>query len=83
MTVQMQPHDLESRAGRSPAGSRRSWSARWTVGAACLTVLVDLLAVWAVVHLFGPVGLLTAAVLAVGGLYLVATRPSSAGLSAR
>lgn len=83
MTVQLQPHDLAAQDPTAPAASRRQWSRRWTLGAVVLTVLVDLFAVWAVVHLFGPLGLLTAAVLAVGGLYLVATRPTSAGLSPR
>ena len=79
--MQIQPHDLAAQEPVAPRAARRQWSTRWTIGAVVLTVVVDLLAVWAVVHLFGPLGLLTAAVLAVGGLYLVATRPTSSGLA--
>lgn len=82
MTVQLHAHDLSVADPTELVPSRR-WSRRWTLGAVVLTVLVDLVAIWAVLHLFGPIGLLTAAVVAVGGLYLVATRPATSGLSTR
>jgi len=86
VTVQLTPRDIAAadqldaqRAASTPA--RRRWSTPWVVAAVVLTLVVDILVVWGVLSVFGPLGLVTCAVLAVGGLYVVATRPSTTSLS--
>jgi hypothetical protein len=85
VTIQLTPRDIAAAdqlaAAQAVAPVRRRWSTRWVLAAAVLTVVVDVSVVWGVVSLFGPIGLLTCAVLAVGGLYVVATRPSTTSLS--
>ena len=85
MTVQLTPRDIAAADQLDAAvadrrADRRRWSAPWIAAAAALTVLVDVLVVWGVLSVFGPLGLVTCAVLAVGGLYVVATRPSTTSL---
>lgn len=85
MTVQLTPRDIAAAdqlaAAQAVAPARRRWSTPWVLAAALLTVVVDVFVVWGVLSLFGPIGLVTCAVLAVGGLYVVATRPSTTSLS--
>lgn len=84
MTVQLTPRDIAAAdqlaADRAARRSRRRWSTPWVLAAVLLTVLVDVVVVWGVLSVFGPLGLVTCAVLAVGGLYVVATRPSTTSL---
>lgn len=84
MTVQLTPRDIAAAdqlaADRAARPSRRRWSTPWVLAAVLLTVLVDVVVVWGVLSVFGPLGLVTCAVLAVGGLYVVATRPSTTSL---
>ena len=82
MTIQLTPRDIAAadqlaaeQADAAPA--RRRWSTPWILAAVALTAVVDVLVVWGVLSVFGPLGLVTCAVLAVGGLYVVATRPST------
>ncbi len=85
MTIQLTPRDIaaaEQAAAEQAAGrSRRRWSTPWILSAVLLTLVVDVVVVWGVLSVFGPLGLVTCAVLAVGGLYVVATRPSTTSLS--
>ncbi len=85
MTVHLTPRDIAAadqlaaeRAQAAPP--RRRWSTPWVLAAVLLTVVVDVFVVWGVLAVFGPVGLVTCGVLAVGGLYVVATRPSTTSL---
>ena len=84
MTVQLTPRDIAAAdqlaAEQAAAPSRRRWSTPWVLAAVLLTVVVDVCVVWGVLSVFGPLGLVTCAVLAVGGLYVVATRPSTTSL---
>ena len=82
MAVQLTPRDiaaadqLAAEQAATPSTSRR-WSTPWVLAAVLLTLVVDVVVVWGVLSVFGPLGLVTCAVLAVGGLYVVATRPST------
>ena len=84
MTVQLTPRDIAAAdqlgAAQAASPSRRRWSTPWLLAAVLLTVVVDVVVVWGVLSVFGPLGLVTGAVLAVGGLYVVATRPSTTSL---
>ena len=85
MTIQLSPRDIaaaDQLAAEQAAGrSGRRWSTPWILSAVLLTLVVDVVVVWGVLSVFGPLGLVTCAVLAVGGLYVVATRPSTTSLS--
>lgn len=85
MTVQLTPRDIAAAdqlaaAHAETALARRRWSTPWVMAAVVLTLVVDVLVVWGVLSVFGPLGLVTFAVLAIGGLYVVATRPSTTSL---
>lgn len=84
MTVQLTPRDIAAAdqlaAEHAARPSRRRWSTPWVLAAVLLTVVVDVVVVWGVLSVFGPIGLVTCAVVAVGGLYVVATRPSTTSL---
>jgi len=85
VTIQLTPRDIaaaDQLAAEQAAGrSHRRWSTPWILSAVLLTLVVDVVVVWGVLSVFGPLGLVTCAVLAVGGLYVVATRPSTTSLS--
>ena len=85
MTIQLTPRDIAAAdqlaAEQAASRSRRRWSTPWILSAVLLTLVVDVVVVWGVLSVFGPLGLVTCAVLAVGGLYVVATRPSTTSLS--
>ena len=83
MAVQLTPRDIAAadQLDAARASSRRSWSTPWVLAAVLLTVMVDVAVVWAVHAVFGPVGLVTCGVLAVGGLWVVATRNSTTSLA--
>ncbi|MFM7067890.1 MAG: hypothetical protein ACKOYM_00370 [Actinomycetes bacterium] len=74
MTTQLAPHTATSTIG--PDHEARRWSPSWIIGVVLVTVLVDVAAIWMMVQFLGPIGLVTFAALALGGLYLVATRTS-------
>lgn len=83
MTVQLSPRDLAAadQAEAARAATQRRWSTPWVVAAVLLTVVVDVAVIWAVLAVFGPLGLVTCGVVAVGGLWVVATRPSTTSLA--
>ena len=80
MAIHLSPSDLTAtdHAGIVPRPTaERRWSPAWIAAVLLVTLVVDVLAVWGVLTLLGPLALLTFVVLAVGGLYLVATRTST------
>lgn len=83
MTAQLTPRELadadQADAARSTAPRR--WSTPWVLAAVLLTVVVDVAVIWAVHAVLGPLGLVTCGVVAVGGLWVVATRPSTTSLA--
>ncbi len=78
MATQLNPRDFIS-ADEVPAGgaTRKSWTARWTIAVLFATLTVDAFAIWVVLKFVGPLALLTLFVIAVAGLFLVATRPTT------
>lgn len=83
MAVHLTPRDVAAADQLAAARStdHRRWSTPWVLAAVLLTVVVDVAVIWTVLAVFGPVGLVTCGVLAVGGLWVVATRPSTTSLS--